>query len=204
MKLNKKTTFPTVMVELDAIQAHPDNYNRHPPEQVAKLRASLREFGQPKPIVAWDRGGGVYLCAAGHGLVMAARLEEWSEIEVKVLPEEWDAARVKAYLVADNETARQSERDDVQLASLLEDVRNFDETLLPATGFTEEEYSELLDQLGAGASNVQKREVEKRPPPKMVWALIGIPVVSYSRIADLIEHVALDPEAIVETTTSDE
>lgn len=197
-----KDTIENKTLSIDALRAHPSNYNEHPPEQIAKLRASLREFGQPRSIVVQDAGDDTYVIVAGHGITQAARLEEWGEIRADVIPASWPPEKVKAYLAADNELAQQSDRDDVLLASLLQEVAEFSETLLLATGYTEDEYQELLDAVGAGESNVRVREVEKRPPPNMAWVLIGIPVVSYGRIAHLIEAVAQDPEAQVETSTS--
>lgn len=183
---------------------HPENYREHPPEQIAKIRASLREFGQPRSIVVQDNGDGSYTIVAGHGVTQAAKLEGWTEIRADVIPADWAPEKVKAYLVADNQLNKLAEDDNVQLASILEEARAYSEELLEAMGFDEDEFQALLESVGAGEANVQLREVEHRPPPTMAWVLVGIPVVRYGEIASHIEKVAEHPEAIVETTTSDE
>jgi ParB-like chromosome segregation protein Spo0J len=188
---------------LAALVEHEQNYNDHPPEQIAALRASLRQHGQTKNIVAWDLGDGRYLIAAGHGLTRAARLEGWTDIAAKVLPAEWPAEKVLAYLVADNETARRSEPDGVQLASVLAEIRSFDAALMEATGISEREYEELLAAIGGAAENVVTRSLDNPDPPRMAWVVVGIPLVRYGEVAELVELLATVDDAIVETTVND-
>ena len=46
-----KTT--NLTVELSTLQPHPRNYNKHSTDQVNKLAAALKRFGQRKPITTW-------------------------------------------------------------------------------------------------------------------------------------------------------
>ena len=60
---------------------HLDVYKRqrtHSPEQINKLRSSLREFGFINPVII-DRDYGVI---AGHGRILAAKEEGISEVDV--------------------------------------------------------------------------------------------------------------------------
>lgn len=58
----------SAIVRIADYQPHPRNYNGHPARQIEAIAASLRKFGQPRPVAVWR---GYYL--AGHGVVAAAR-----------------------------------------------------------------------------------------------------------------------------------
>lgn len=138
-------------VELERCRPHPDNYNHHPPAQIERLRASLRKFGQVRSIVvqAPPQREGYYLVVAGHGVVEAAKLEGYKTLVARVVPADWPPQRVVAYLAADNELARQAEADTEQLASILQDIRDFDEELLEVVGFSDADLEALLAELSA-------------------------------------------------------
>lgn len=132
------------LIPLAHIQAHPDNYNKHPVRQVEQLRASLRKFGQVRSIVVQALArGGKYLCVAGHGLVEAARGENIISLRADILPSNWPPHKVKAYLVADNEHARHSEIDEAQLAVLVNDLATVDDSYLQAMAFTASDLAKL-------------------------------------------------------------
>ena len=104
------------MVRLANLKAHPENYNKHPPSQIAGLVASLQKHGQYKPIVCWGN-----TIIAGHGVVEAAHFLRWEDIAAVMLPEHLSELEVRAILVADNELAKLSSVDNTQLAMLLEE-----------------------------------------------------------------------------------
>ena len=56
------------MIRLADYAPHPRNYNQHPPEQIEKLAASLRAFGQVRSVVVWRRW---FLAGTGLALVEA-------------------------------------------------------------------------------------------------------------------------------------
>lgn len=66
-------------IPLNTLTPHPANYNRHSPEQIARLVESRRRFGQTKEIVVWapDPASPIRYIIAGHGLVEAARSLGW-------------------------------------------------------------------------------------------------------------------------------
>jgi hypothetical protein len=128
-------------VPLDALTPHERNYNRHPAAQIERLQASLREFGQPRPIVV-HRG----VILAGHGVYMAAKASGWSNIWCSVVPDAWTPERAQAYLVADNETRRGAEPEAEVLAELVEAARQ--EVDLAALGFDGAGLDALLADLG--------------------------------------------------------
>ena len=195
----------TETIKISLMDAHPMNYNAHPQEQIAGLRVSLRTFGQVQTVVVQRQANGRYLIVAGHGLTEAAKLEGIETLECRVIPEDWSREKVLAYLAADNEHARRSQRDDVQLASILQEAADFDKALLSAIGYSDQEFMALLEEVGAGESAAKLKPVDvAKPPPDMVWVLIGIPVVKFGSIASTIDAVANNPDAIVEMTTNNE
>lgn len=191
-------------VPIDLIDPHPRNYNQHPPEEIFGLRISIRQFGQVQSVVVQKKPDGRYVFVAGHGVGEASRLEGLRELDARVIPEDWPPEKVLAYLAADNEHARRSQRDDAQLASILQEVRDFDRTLLQATSYTDDEFAALLDEVGTGEGGVQLKEVEVKPPPDMAWVLIGMPLVEFGSIAPTIENIAQIPSAMVVTTVNNE
>lgn len=121
------------------IKPHPDNYKKHPADQIKTLRASLKAFGCTAPIKANLDG----FIIAGHGMYELYLEDGYTHIPVVF--EALDNKLSKAYLIADNETARKAETDQDQLNELLKsayDIPNFD---IDALGISLEELDNVLD-----------------------------------------------------------
>jgi DNA modification methylase len=127
--------------DIDTLIPHPRNYNQHPPAQIERLAASLRQFGQVRPIVV--HGDTI---VAGHGVYLAAKHLGYTSLRVTHLPDDWTEEQAMAYLVADNETRRGAEPDDAELAALLNELQQADFDIA-AMGFDDTEYGALLDGL---------------------------------------------------------
>lgn len=115
------------------------NSRTHSDAQVAKLAASIREFGFLNPIITDGENGIV----AGHGRVMAAQklgLETLPCIEAGHLTD----AQKRAYIIADNRMALDAGWDNDLLKIELQDLDadGFDLTL---TGFDLTEINSLFD-----------------------------------------------------------
>lgn len=128
---------------IDRLQANPENYREHTPKQLQHLRASLRQRGWRKPVVARPSDG---LLIAGHGITEAAKLEGMAT--VPVAPWECTDAQARAYLVADNATTRGAVDDEQALASLLAAIQADD--TIEGVGFDDAELAKLLRQLEGG------------------------------------------------------
>ena len=135
------------MVPLANLVPYVNNARTHSPEQVNKLRASLREFGFVNPVII-DKDYGII---AGHGRVMAAREEHMDEVPC-VLVDYLTEAQKKAYILADNRFALDAGWDEELLRVEIEALQgeNFDVSL---TGFDEKE---LADLFGAEAGDGQE------------------------------------------------
>ena len=113
------------------------NSRTHSDEQVAKIAASIKEFGFLNPVIV-DGDSGII---AGHGRVLAAQklgLDEVPTIEASHLT---DAQR-RAYVIADNRLALDAGWDDEMLRVEFDDLEaeGFDLTL---TGFSLDEVKSL-------------------------------------------------------------
>ena len=126
------------MVKTEELLPYENNARTHSDAQIAKIVRSIREFGFTNPILT-DGDAGVI---AGHGRLLAARklgLETVPTIELKHLT----PAQRKAYVIADNKLALDSDWDMDLLRMELGDLRDigFD---LDMTGFDGMEVDKLF------------------------------------------------------------
>ena len=99
------------LVGIDRLVPYVNNARTHSPEQILKLRSSLREFGFVNPVLI-DRE---YNIIAGHGRVLAAREEGMQEVPC-VFVDHLTPAQKKAYILADNRLAMDAGWDKELLA----------------------------------------------------------------------------------------
>lgn len=135
-----KTTTELNLVSIDKLIPYVNNARTHSPEQINKLRASLREFGFINPVII-DKAFNII---AGHGRVLAARAEGIQEIPC-VLVDYLTEAQKKAYILADNRMAMDAGWDEELLKVELESLEGeaFD---LSITGFDEKELADLFKE----------------------------------------------------------
>lgn len=114
------------------------NARVHSDEQIAKIAASVREFGWTVPVLV--DGDGTII--AGHARLAAAKKLGIAEVPVMVA-RDWTKAQMRAYVIADNRLALDASWDDELLKIELTDLQAFDFDL-GLTGFGEEELQALL------------------------------------------------------------
>ena len=133
-----KTENKMRMVETAKLVPYINNARTHSPAQIAKLRASIREFGFLNPVII-DGDCGII---AGHGRVLAAQ-EEGMEKVPCVLADHLSEAQKKAYILADNRMAMDAGWDEELLRIEIESLQgeDFDVSL---TGFREDEVKDLF------------------------------------------------------------
>ena len=133
-----KTTTQMNLVATDKLIPYVNNARTHSPEQITKLRSSLREFGFINPVIV-DKDLNII---AGHGRVLAAKAEGITEVPC-VLVDYLTDAQKKAYIIADNRMALDAGWDEELLKVELEalEAESFD---LSLTGFDESELSDLF------------------------------------------------------------
>lgn len=133
-----KTTTEMKLVPIGKLVPYVNNARTHSPEQINKLRSSLREFGFINPVII-DRDFGVI---AGHGRILAAKEEGIAEVPC-VFADHLTEAQKKAYIIADNRMAMDAGWDEELLRVEIEALQAeaFD---LSLTGFDEKELSDLF------------------------------------------------------------
>ena len=133
-----KTTTEMQLVPLGKLVPYINNARTHSPEQITKLRSSLREFGFINPVII-DRD---YNIIAGHGRVLAAKEEGIMEVPC-VFVDYLTEAQKKAYILADNRMALDAGWDEELLRIEIESLQgeDFDVSL---TGFEEQELADLF------------------------------------------------------------
>ena len=133
------TTKEMQLVPIEKLIPYINNARTHSPEQIKKLRASLREFGFINPVII-DRDFGVI---AGHGRIIAAKEENIKEVPC-VFADHLTEAQKKAYIIADNRMAMDAGWDEELLRVEIEALQAeaFD---LSLTGFDEKELADLFN-----------------------------------------------------------
>lgn len=143
---------------IDDLIPYARNARKHPPEQVAQLAASMREFGFTMPVLVAEDG----TIIAGHGRVLAAQDLGMTEVPV-IVARGWTDAQRRAYTLADNQLALTSEWDEDLLKIELGDLgeEGFDLGLI---GFDAKE----LDRLLAFAETEGETDPDETPEPEEV------------------------------------
>ena len=138
--MKARTTTEMQLVPVSRLVPYVNNARTHSPEQIAKLRSSLREFGFINPVII-DRDYGVI---AGHGRILAAKEEGITEVPC-VFADHLTEAQKKAYIIADNRMAMDAGWDEELLRVEIEALQaaDFDPLL---TGFDEKELADLFDE----------------------------------------------------------
>lgn len=123
---------------LAKLQPYAKNAKTHGADQVAKIAASMAEFGWTVPCLVADDGELI----AGHGRVLAATQLELTEAPVIVLGHLTEAQR-RAYRIADNKLTELGTWDEALLSAELNDLlaEDFDLSLI---GFDDAELEALL------------------------------------------------------------
>ena len=125
--MEHKTITEFQLVDINRLVPYINNARTHSPEQINKLRASLREFGFVNPIIV-DRD---YNVLAGHGRLIGAKAEGYKEVPC-VFVDEMTEAQKKAYIIADNRMAMDAGWDEELLRVEIESLQGMDfDPLLP-------------------------------------------------------------------------
>jgi len=149
----------TERVKTADISHDPGNTRTHDARNIESIAASLRRFGQQKPIVV--NADGVVI--AGNGTLAAARKLGWAEVDVvRTGLEGVDAI---AYAIADNRTAELAEWDDDALAKTLAALKNDESIDEQVTGFSLSDIGEIVEKI--------EREVEEGKPEVTFSEWIG-------------------------------
>ena len=159
---------------LDRLKPYAQNAKTHGDDQVAKIAASMAEFGWTVPVLVAEDGEVI----AGHGRILAATELGLTEAPVIVLGHLTEAQR-RAYRIADNKLTEMGGWDEDLLSAELKGLlaEEFDLSLI---GIADGELDRLLAETGADdgtAGGGQPPVVVPEPPrnpasrPGDLWRL---------------------------------
>ena len=159
---------------LDRLKPYAQNAKTHGDDQVAKIAASMAEFGWTVPVLVAEDGEVI----AGHGRILAATQLGLTEAPVIVLGHLTEAQR-RAYRIADNKLTEMGGWDEDLLSAELKGLlaEEFDLSLI---GIADGELDRLLAETGAddgSAGGGQPPVVLPEPPrnpasrPGDLWRL---------------------------------
>ena len=154
-----KTTTEMQLAPITKLVPYVNNARTHSPEQINKLRSSLREFGFINPVII-DRDFNVI---AGHGRITAAKEEGINEVPC-VFVDYLTEAQKKAYILADNRMAMDAGWDEELLKVEIEALQaeDFD---LSLTGFDESELAGFFDTADDAKDDDFDVDAELEKPP---------------------------------------
>jgi ParB-like chromosome segregation protein Spo0J len=109
----KLTTIKIAELSLD-----PSNVRKHSRRNLDAIKASLRKFGQQKPIVVDAKG----IVLAGNGTLTAAQELGWTEIQI--VRTELAGVSATAFAIADNRTAELAEWEEDKLNAVLKSLQD--------------------------------------------------------------------------------
>jgi ParB-like chromosome segregation protein Spo0J len=145
-------TIPLADLSLD-----PSNVRKHSRRNLDAIKASLRKFGQQKPIVVDAKG----IVLAGNGTLTAAQELGWTEIQI--VRTELAGVEATAFAIADNRTAELAEWEEDKLDAVLRSLQ--DEGVdLADLGYSAEDMAKMqTPDFAAGTVDDQGKLDEKSP-----------------------------------------
>ena len=109
-------------INLNELKPYINNSKIHPEHQIKNLIASIKQFGFTQPIVCDEEK----TILSGHGRYEAAKQMQIEAVPVRIVENLTDAQK-KAYIIADNKIAEQSEWDENKLLEELGNISDLDE-----------------------------------------------------------------------------
>lgn len=123
-------------LSISSLSLDPSNVRKHSKKNLEAIKASLRKFGQQKPIIVDAKG----IVIAGNGTLTAAQELGWTEIEITRTT--LQGVEATAFAIADNRTSELAEWDD-SLADVLKSLADSGQDLAEL-GFENADIDELL------------------------------------------------------------
>jgi len=182
------------MWPLARLQPYAKNAKVHGVDQVAKIAASMAEFGWTVPCLVAEDGELI----AGHGRVLAATQLGLTEAPVIVLGHLTEAQR-RAYRIADNKLTELGTWDEALLSAELQELlaEDFDLSLV---GFDDPELDRLLSGINENGTGPQEGEDDVPETPEDPISRPGdLWVLGNHRLLCGDSTVATDVERLLDT-----
>ena len=165
--------------KVDALIGYARNPRTHSEEQIAKIAASIAEFGWTNPILV-DGDNGII---GGHGRISAARKLGLTEVPVIELAH-LSPTQKRAYVISDNRLALEAGWDEELLALELTELceSGYD---LALTGFEDAEIEAMMAEHIGGEAGESASEGDANDTPDAGDDVPDAPVNPVSRTGDV-------------------
>lgn len=163
------------LVSVNVLIPYVNNARTHDDAQIAQIAGSIKEFGFNNPVLIADDNSII----AGHGRVMAARKLGMDSVPCVRLSHLSDSQR-KAYILADNRIALNSDWDSNLLALELKEL-DADGMDLSMLGFDADEINAILNPITETEGLTDEDEVPE-PPPEPITKLGDVWILGNHRL----------------------
>ena len=182
------------IAEISKLKENPRNPNTHPSVQIELLAQIIRKTGWRAPITVSTLSGFI---VKGHGRLQAAKMAGFKQCPVEYQNFQ-DEEEELAALLADNKLAELAEIDVEKLTDIFKDYEFED---LSLTGYSQEEFDELVDVFEEaqilGDPDEVPEEVETRCQLGDIWQLGNHRLMcgdstDFVQVAKLLDGVLVD------------
>lgn len=181
-------------VPASSLAPNPKNWRKHPKEQANALRGILAEVGWVDALLARELPDGTLQLIDGH-----LRAETTPDEEVPVIVVDLNESEADKVLATFDPLSAMAKTDVEQLDQLLRGIETANPDLSAMLESLAEEAGIIPGEEGEGV-----RELAVKPPKRMAWVLIGIPIVDYGKIQADMDRLAAMPGVVMETAMSPE
>lgn len=150
-------------IKVSDLSLDPSNVRKHSRRNLDSIKASLRKFGQQKPIVIDAKG----IVLAGNGTLAAAQELGWTEISATRT--ELTGVEATAFSIADNRTAELAEWDD-KLDEVLKSLLDAGQDLADL-GFNEQELAKISSDLVGDSDVDAEPQINKADELRAKWGV---------------------------------
>ena len=191
------TTTPELRLEWRSpaeLADNPKNWRTHPQGQQDALSGVMKEVGWAGACLYNERTGRLI---DGHLRRKVAHANGAEKIPVLV--GSWSEADEAKILATLDPLASMAEADPVKLDALIREVETGNEAVANLLS----SMAETVGIIPETDKETDLKQLDTMPPPRMSWALIGIPTVRFGEIAETIELLGMVDGIILETTSND-
>ena len=154
----KLTTTKITELSLD-----PSNVRKHGRKNLDAIKASLRKFGQQKPIVVDAKG----IVLAGNGTLAAAKELGWTEIDI--VRTQLEGVEATMFAIADNRTAELAEWDE-NLEEVMKSLLDAGQDLTDL-GFSEQDLAKISADLVGDSEVDAEPQIDKADELRAKWCV---------------------------------
>lgn len=150
-------------IKISELSLDPANVRKHDRKNLDAIKASLRKFGQQKPIVVDAKG----IVIAGNGTMTAAQELGWTEIAAYRTT--LTGVEATAFAIADNRSAELAEWSD-DLAGVLKSLADANVDLAEL-GFAQDDLEKISKDFSGNTEVDAEAQIDKADELRVKWGV---------------------------------